>query len=106
VIVTDNYGEAGAIDLLGRRSGLPRAYSSHNGYANCGRPPATSTRVLPVDYDPPAVVALRAEVDGTDERDDPGPSHPQGLARCRVTGRLRLRGPPRTVVDRRLFSGG
>lgn len=34
MIVTDNYGEAGAIDLLGRRSGLPRAYSGHNGYAN------------------------------------------------------------------------
>lgn len=27
-----NYGEAGAVDLLGRRYGLPRAMSSHNSY--------------------------------------------------------------------------
>ena len=62
VIVTDNYGEAGAIDLLGRRSGLPRAYSGHNGYANWGQPPATSTRVLLVGYDSPAAIA-RAFID-------------------------------------------
>jgi hypothetical protein len=29
---TYNYGEAGAIDLLGRRQGLPRALSGHNNY--------------------------------------------------------------------------
>ena len=27
-----NYGEAGAIDVLGRRLGLPRAMSGHNSY--------------------------------------------------------------------------
>jgi hypothetical protein len=32
VIVTDNYGEAGALDYYGRRAGLPRALSQHNSY--------------------------------------------------------------------------
>lgn len=31
-IVTQNYGEAGAIDLFGRRLGLPNAISGHNSY--------------------------------------------------------------------------
>ncbi len=31
-IFTRNYGEAGAIDFLGRREGLPRAISGHNNY--------------------------------------------------------------------------
>ena len=57
MIVTGNYGEAGAIDLLGRRAGLPRAYSGHNGYANWGQPPATATRVLLVGYGSPAAAA-------------------------------------------------
>jgi hypothetical protein len=32
IIVTGNYGEAGAIDYHGRRFGLPRARSQHNNY--------------------------------------------------------------------------
>jgi hypothetical protein len=32
VVLTSNYGEAGAIDLLGRASGLPYAVSGHNNY--------------------------------------------------------------------------
>ncbi len=32
VIFTSNYGEAGAVDLLGRAHGLPRATSGHNNY--------------------------------------------------------------------------
>ena len=32
VIFTSNYGEAGAVDLLGRAHGLPRAVSGHNNY--------------------------------------------------------------------------
>ncbi len=31
-IITDNYGEAGAIDFFGRAKGLPRAMSQHNSY--------------------------------------------------------------------------
>ena len=32
IIVTGNYGEAGALDYYGRRLGLPRAASQHNNY--------------------------------------------------------------------------
>jgi hypothetical protein len=32
VVFGQNYGEAGAIDVLGRRLGLPRALSGHNSY--------------------------------------------------------------------------
>lgn len=32
VVFGQNYGEAGAIDVLGRRHGLPRAISGHNSY--------------------------------------------------------------------------
>lgn len=32
-VFTDNYGEAGAIDLLGAVLRLPRAYSGHNGFS-------------------------------------------------------------------------
>ena len=41
-IFTGNYGEAGAIDLLGAPLRLPRAYSGHNGFRNGASPrPAT-----------------------------------------------------------------
>lgn len=39
VIMTVNYGEAGAIDRYGPEFGLPRAYSGHNGYRYFGTPP-------------------------------------------------------------------
>ena len=32
VVLTDNYGEAGAIDLYGPARGVPAAYSGHNGF--------------------------------------------------------------------------
>ena len=38
VIVTSNYGEAGAIDRFGPAVGLPRAYSGHNSYGWWGAP--------------------------------------------------------------------
>jgi 4-amino-4-deoxy-L-arabinose transferase-like glycosyltransferase len=50
VIFARNYGEAGAVDVLGRAVRLPRAYSGHNGFAEWGVPPATSTRVLLTGY--------------------------------------------------------
>jgi 4-amino-4-deoxy-L-arabinose transferase-like glycosyltransferase len=49
-IFTANYGEAGAIDLLGRSHGLPRSYSGHNGYSEWGTPPARDTHALIVGY--------------------------------------------------------
>lgn len=60
-IFTANYGEAGAIDVLGDGR-LPRAYSGHNGFALWGQPPATDTSALVVGYDSPsdAAPAFRA----------------------------------------------
>ena len=54
VIFTDNYGEAGAIDLLGGRLELPRAYSGHNALSEWGRPPQRATQVLLIGYARPA----------------------------------------------------
>lgn len=50
VIFTTNYGEAGAIDVLGRKEKLPYAYSGHNGFAEWGMPPAAATHVLLTGY--------------------------------------------------------
>jgi 4-amino-4-deoxy-L-arabinose transferase-like glycosyltransferase len=50
-IFTANYGEAGAIDLLGRSHGLPRAYSGHNGFSEWGMPPARDTFALVIGDD-------------------------------------------------------
>ena len=50
-IFTHNYGEAGAIDLLGPRLNLPAAYSAHNGFAEWRIPPVTDTRTLLVGFD-------------------------------------------------------
>lgn len=46
VIMTVNYGEAGAIDRYGLALGLPRAYSGHNGYRYFGHPPDTGGPVV------------------------------------------------------------
>ena len=48
VIVTGNYGEAGAIDRFGPRLGLPGAYSGHNAYGGWRRPPDRSGPVIAV----------------------------------------------------------
>ncbi len=45
-IFTSNYGEAGAIDLLGAPFRLPRAYSGHNGFSEWGLPRSGDTRAL------------------------------------------------------------
>jgi hypothetical protein len=60
-IFTDNYGEAGAIDLLGRSHGLPHAFSGHNGFSEWGQPAASRTRALLVGYGSPA--AARPDFD-------------------------------------------
>lgn len=51
IILTQNYGEAGALDRA-RRSGtdLPPVYSGHNGYGVWGPPPETATTVLLVGW--------------------------------------------------------
>jgi hypothetical protein len=57
VIFAQNYGEAGAVDLLGRKLGLPRAYSGHNAFSEWGKPPPSATKALVVGYDGPADAA-------------------------------------------------
>jgi hypothetical protein len=55
VILTANYGEAGAIDRYGARYGLPPAYSGHNGFAAWGPPPGAARPVVVIweDRRPP-----------------------------------------------------
>ncbi len=48
VILTRNYGEAGAIDRYGPALGLPHAYSGHNAYGDWGPPPDGSAPVIAV----------------------------------------------------------
>jgi hypothetical protein len=56
-IFTSNYGEAGAINVLGRSHGLPRAYSGHNGFGEWGEPPADDNHALLIGFDGPADAA-------------------------------------------------
>jgi 4-amino-4-deoxy-L-arabinose transferase-like glycosyltransferase len=46
VIVTRNYGEAGALERFGPQYGLPKVYSGHNAYAGWGRPPEGADVVI------------------------------------------------------------
>jgi Dolichyl-phosphate-mannose-protein mannosyltransferase len=51
VIFTSNYGEAGAVDVLGGRDGLPHAYSGHNAFTEWGPPGPAATSVVFLGYD-------------------------------------------------------
>jgi hypothetical protein len=48
VILTGNYGEAGAIDRFGPALGLPSAYSGHNAFWDWGPPSDRSAPVITV----------------------------------------------------------
>jgi len=52
MIVTDNYGEAGAINYIGRRYGLPRAFSQHNNFFYWGPKGDHADVVITVGRDP------------------------------------------------------
>jgi Dolichyl-phosphate-mannose-protein mannosyltransferase len=56
-IFTMNYGEAGAVDLLGHGLGLPNAYSGHNAFSEWGPPPASDTHAIILGVDRPADAA-------------------------------------------------
>ncbi len=65
VIVTGNYGEAGAIDRYGPALGLPAAFSGHNGFWWWGPPrPSTGTAIIVGfgDGDRPYLLSLFASV--------------------------------------------
>ncbi|PWU49032.1 hypothetical protein DLJ46_10250 [Micromonospora globispora] len=53
VILTGNYGEAGAVARYGPERGLPRAYSGHNSMAGFGRPPEDADVVIAVGWERP-----------------------------------------------------
>jgi 4-amino-4-deoxy-L-arabinose transferase-like glycosyltransferase len=57
VILTQNYGEAGAIDRYGPALGLPQAYSGHNAYGDWGPPPDRSGPVIAVGLRPRDIAA-------------------------------------------------
>ena len=50
IVLTSNYGEAGAVDRFGPADGLPAAYSGHNGFWYWGPPPASATTAVVVGY--------------------------------------------------------
>jgi len=51
-ILTQNYGEAGAIDRYGAGFGLPRAYSGNNNFWLWGPPPPADRSAVVVNIDP------------------------------------------------------
>lgn len=53
IILTGNYGEAGAIERYGPDLGLPAPHSGHNSYADVRQPPGSAGPVLVVGYRDP-----------------------------------------------------
>jgi 4-amino-4-deoxy-L-arabinose transferase-like glycosyltransferase len=58
VILADNYGEAGAIDIYGKSRGLPEALSPHLSFWYWKPPHVSATTVVTVGYDPAALAFL------------------------------------------------
>jgi 4-amino-4-deoxy-L-arabinose transferase-like glycosyltransferase len=58
VILTGNYGEAGAVAEYGRAYGLPSVYSGHNALYDLGPPPASATTVVVWDEQPQKIAAV------------------------------------------------
>ncbi|WP_203995783.1 ArnT family glycosyltransferase [Micromonospora lutea] len=53
IILTGNYGEAGAVARYGPQRGLPAAYSGHNSVADFGRPPDGADVAIAVGWSRP-----------------------------------------------------
>ena len=62
VVLTSNYGEAGAVDHYGPSDGLPAVYSGHNAYWYWGPPPASKTFVVAVGFDESALRPIFASI--------------------------------------------
>jgi hypothetical protein len=58
VLLTANYGEAGALDRYGRRYHLPPVYSGHNELYNFGPPPDSASVAVVVGMDPARLSAV------------------------------------------------
>jgi hypothetical protein len=65
LVLTSNYGEAGAIDRYGPARGLPPAYSGHNSYADWRVPIGRAGPIVLVGYEQDA---LRSRLFGSCER--------------------------------------
>jgi len=63
LILTQNYGQAGAIDLLGAEYGLPKAASGHNSYYLWGYGGKSGATTIAVGLAEPLLQALFAEVE-------------------------------------------
>ena len=80
VILTSNYGEAGAIERFGSERGLPQPYSGHNAYGDWGPPPDGAAPVITVGLAPSEMAAhlencrVVARIDNDDgvENDEQG----------------------------------
>ena len=76
VVLTSNYGEAGAIERFGLERGLPQPYSGHNAYADWGPPPDGAAPVITVGLTPAEMAAhlegcrVRARIDNDDGVDN------------------------------------
>ncbi|WNV89495.1 glycosyltransferase family 39 protein [Umezawaea sp. Da 62-37] len=67
IVLTENFGEAAALERYGPALGLPAVYSGYRGYADWGPPPETATTVLlvgPGTKTGPPAWAVRACRDG------------------------------------------
>lgn len=53
VVLTANYGEAGARERWGPSLGLPAVYSAHNSYADFAVPPGSTGPVVIIGYNNP-----------------------------------------------------
>lgn len=51
IVLTRNYGQAGAVDRYAAELGLPPAYSGHNSYAEWGPPPETAATTIVIGYE-------------------------------------------------------
>jgi 4-amino-4-deoxy-L-arabinose transferase-like glycosyltransferase len=63
VVLTRNYGEAGALDLFRDHTDLPPAYSGHNSYADWGPPPGSAGPVVAVGFEEPVLRQWFGRVD-------------------------------------------
>ncbi|HTP15569.1 MAG TPA: glycosyltransferase family 39 protein [Streptosporangiaceae bacterium] len=51
IVLTSNYGEAGAVERFGPADGLPPAYSGHDSFWYWGPPPGTATTAVAVGFE-------------------------------------------------------
>jgi 4-amino-4-deoxy-L-arabinose transferase-like glycosyltransferase len=91
VILTGNYGEAGAIQQFGPARGLPRAYSGHNSFSSFGRPPDGAQPVIAVGFSSPYLARffrdcrVATRIDNgveVDNEEQGGPVHVCGAPRA------------------------